>query len=142
MKIKDGLENVFGRLHFMAGNNRNFGALQFRRLLKSYILGGGHKIPMQRGSCVKEAEGECVVPISDKKLPDLVDPNFDEAKDTETGIPPLILIRKLLLCISSKTYNVLGKFSKSILNFFLYERSENKILLIFKIVECHGNSVE
>ena len=71
---------------------RNFGALQFRRLLKSYILGGGHKIPMQRGSCVKEAEGECVVPISDKKLPDLVDPNFDEAKDTETGIMPLIWI--------------------------------------------------
>ena len=76
----------------MAGNNRNFGALQFRRLLKSYILGGGHTIPMQKGSCVKAAEGECVVPISDKKLPDLVDlPKFDEAKSTETSIILLIL---------------------------------------------------
>ena len=44
---------------------------------------------MQRGSCVKAAEGECVVPISDKKLPempDLVEPKFDEPKAMETGI--------------------------------------------------------
>ena len=38
------------------GNQRNFGALKFRRLLKTYILGGGHKIPLRPKTAVKEAD--------------------------------------------------------------------------------------
>ena len=42
---KDGCENIFSQLRFLGGNNRDFGSLQFRRILKRLILGGGHKIP-------------------------------------------------------------------------------------------------
>ena len=52
----------------MAGNNRNFGALTFRRKLKAYILGGGHKIPLQASVSVTAAD--------DKLEPD--EPVFDE----------------------------------------------------------------
>ena len=62
---KDGCENVFGRLALLAnnGNCRSFGALQFRRLLKRYILGQGEKIPLQPNSSVKEADTEGTVYI-------------------------------------------------------------------------------
>ena len=34
----------------MAGNGRKFGALDFKRLLRNFILGGGHKIPILKKS--------------------------------------------------------------------------------------------
>ena len=34
----------------MSGNGRNFGALTFERLLRNYILGGGHEIPILKTS--------------------------------------------------------------------------------------------
>ena len=40
----------------MGGNNRDFGSLEFRRLLKRFILSGGHKIPLLPGSPIELAE--------------------------------------------------------------------------------------
>ena len=56
--VQDGCENVFGRLGALAGdgNSRNFGALQFRRLLKRYILGRGNTIPLQPNSPVEDVK--------------------------------------------------------------------------------------
>ena len=47
---QDALENLFGVLAFMSGNGRNFGALDFRRLLRNYILGGGNVVPIPKQS--------------------------------------------------------------------------------------------
>ena len=38
--LQDALENLFGRLRYLAGNDKRFGALTFRRLLRTLILGG------------------------------------------------------------------------------------------------------
>ena len=40
----------------MGGNNRDFGSLEFRRLLKRFILSGGHKIPLLPGSPIELAD--------------------------------------------------------------------------------------
>ena len=44
--LQDALENLFGRLRFLAGFDKTFGALKFRRLLRTLILGGGDEIPI------------------------------------------------------------------------------------------------
>ena len=38
--LQDALENLFGRLRYLAGNDKRFGSLTFRRLLRTLILGG------------------------------------------------------------------------------------------------------
>ena len=49
----------------MAGNNRDFGSLEFRRLLKRFILSGGHKIPLLPGSPIKLADQS----VADASIP-------------------------------------------------------------------------
>ena len=44
--LQDALENLFGRLRHLAGNDKSFGSLGFRRLLRSLILGAGDDIPI------------------------------------------------------------------------------------------------
>ena len=44
--LQDALENLFGRLRRLAGNDKSFGSLGFRRLLRSLILGAGDDIPI------------------------------------------------------------------------------------------------
>ena len=36
--LQDALENLFGRLRRLAGNDKSFGSLIFRRLLRNLIL--------------------------------------------------------------------------------------------------------
>ena len=44
--LQDALENLFGRLRYLAGNDKRFGALTFRRLLRNLILGDSDNIPI------------------------------------------------------------------------------------------------
>ena len=44
--LQDALENLFGRLRRLAGNDKSFGSLIFRRLLRNLILGAGDDIPI------------------------------------------------------------------------------------------------
>ena len=39
--FQDALENLFCQLRFLAGFEKTFGALKFKRLLRDYILGAG-----------------------------------------------------------------------------------------------------
>ena len=45
--LQDALENLFGRLRYLAGNDTRFGSLKFRRLLRSLILGAADDIPIK-----------------------------------------------------------------------------------------------
>ena len=45
--LQDALENLFGRLRYLAGNDKRFGALTCRRLLRSLILGAADDIPIR-----------------------------------------------------------------------------------------------
>lgn len=44
--LQDALENLFGRLRRLAGTDKSFGSLVFRRLLRNLILGAGDNIPI------------------------------------------------------------------------------------------------
>lgn len=50
--LQDALESLFGKLRWMAGNNKSFGALAFKRILRNYILGCGDVIPPVKNSSV------------------------------------------------------------------------------------------
>ena len=54
----------------MGGNKRNFGALDFRRLLKHHILGGGNKIPLSPSVSTKLADdaSEQTEPVFDEPI--------------------------------------------------------------------------
>ena len=45
--LQDALENLFGRLRYLAGNDKSFGSLTCRRLLRSLILGAADDIPIR-----------------------------------------------------------------------------------------------
>ena len=54
----------------MGGNKRNFGALDFRRLLKHHILGGGNNIPLSPSVSTKLADdaSEQTEPVFDEPI--------------------------------------------------------------------------
>ena len=50
--LQDALENLFGQIKWMAGNDKSFGALTFIRILRNLILGAGDIVPKIRNSNV------------------------------------------------------------------------------------------
>ena len=45
---------MFGKLRWLAGTNKSFGALYFKHLLRNYILGCGDVIPQPKNSSVSK----------------------------------------------------------------------------------------
>ena len=56
--LQDALESLFGKLRFMGGTNKSFGALSFKRILRNYILGCGDVIPQPKNSNISIDEEE------------------------------------------------------------------------------------
>ena len=54
--LQDTLERTFGKLKWLAGSQKSFGALSFKRLLRNYILGCGEIIPQPKKSNVLPEE--------------------------------------------------------------------------------------
>ena len=50
--LQDTLERTFGKIKWLAGSQRSFGALSFTRLLRNFILGCGEVIPQPKKSNV------------------------------------------------------------------------------------------
>ena len=50
---QDAVENLFSQLRFLAGNCRTFGRLQFEFVLRNFILGSGHQIPIEHAASVQ-----------------------------------------------------------------------------------------
>ena len=50
--LQDALENLFGQIKWMAGNDKSFGALTFIRILRNLILGAGDIVPKIKNSNV------------------------------------------------------------------------------------------
>ena len=56
--LQDTLERTFGKIKWLAGSQRSFGALSFKRLLRNFILGCGEVIPQPKKSNVLPDEPE------------------------------------------------------------------------------------
>jgi hypothetical protein len=66
-KFQDALENLFCQLRFLAGFEKTFGALKFKRLLRDYILGAGIYLKLLIKFFVS-----LIINVVDKLLPEYV----------------------------------------------------------------------
>ena len=81
--LQDDLESLFGKLRYMAGNNKSFGALAFKRILRNYILGCGDVIPPVQNSSVEvddETSGFEDLTGFEKRTEKLVEPQSCKGK--------------------------------------------------------------
>ena len=53
---QDGIENLFSQLRFLGGNDRTFGSVKLETLLRNFILGSGHQIPIEKASVMFSAD--------------------------------------------------------------------------------------
>ena len=72
--LQDSLERVFGKIKWLAGSARSFGALSFKRLLRNFILGCGEVIPQPKKTNVLPGEPENDITGFEEATEDLVRP--------------------------------------------------------------------
>ena len=78
--LQDSLERVFGKIKWLAGSARSFGALSFKRLLRNFILGCGEVIPQPKKTNVLPGEPENDITGFEEATEDLVRPVKSKGK--------------------------------------------------------------
>jgi hypothetical protein len=81
----------------MGGNKRKFGALDFRRLLKHHILGGGNKIPLSPSVSTKLADdaSEKTEPVFDEPIltRDITDELWTKAEEESEPCQTIVITK-------------------------------------------------